>query len=78
MEEKKNLNLSKTEEILIVGLQARERELFREMLQPLQEAFKSVVADIETRLGLPAGSVGTTHTLDQTAWKLKENAPIAE
>jgi hypothetical protein len=71
--EKKNLNLTKTEEVLITGLQARERELFREMLQPLQEAFKSVLIDIEHRLGLPVGSVGTTHTLDQTTWKLREN-----
>jgi hypothetical protein len=70
MSEEKKLSLTKIEETLIISLQARERELFREVLQPLQDAFKQVLNDIEVRLGLNAGDVGSKFNLDQENWTL--------
>jgi hypothetical protein len=78
MMEEKNLNLTKIEENIIIGLQARERELFREVLQPLQDAFRYVIAQVESRLGLPKDSIGTEYNLDQESWCLKKVQPVAE
>lgn len=60
------LKLTKIEDSLIVGLQAREREVFRDALAPLQDAYRHLIATIEHRLGLPPGSIGKDYQVDQS------------
>ena len=46
------------------GLQAREREIAREVLEPLRQDTALLKQLIEGRLGLNDGALGTTHRID--------------
>lgn len=56
--------LTKAEIRELRGIQAREREIKEKYLFPLDADFKDYVADLETRLALQPGSIGTTHILE--------------
>jgi hypothetical protein len=75
------LKLTRTEETIIISLQSREREIAREVLLPLQEAFRDTISQIETRLGLEKGAIGTTHVFDHQTLTVKlapEQSVVAE
>lgn len=59
--------LTDIERVLILGVQARERELAREQVV-VQEDWARVRAAIEERLKLPAGAIGTTHGVSTAPW----------
>jgi hypothetical protein len=65
--------LSKTEQIMFKGIQAREREAERNVLAPLREDLQEVLQMITERLGIPSGSIGTTHALDIENWVVMPN-----
>ena len=56
------LPLNHTERLAVQALHAQQ--------QQLNQQFKRVFADIDVRLGLGPGSVGTTHGLDSTTWEI--------
>jgi hypothetical protein len=59
-----NTPLNEIESLLVEGMQARNREIMRLYLEPFQADFQKVCRSIEGRIGLPVGSIGTTHVLD--------------
>lgn len=61
---KADTSLTPMERSAIAGLQAREREVQREILEPLQKDSREVCGEIEARLGLSDGAIGTTHIPD--------------
>ena len=61
------MELNNTEKMILRGLEAREREIQRNFISPLQEDVQTFFHMIEKRLKLDTGSIGTTHTLDTTA-----------
>ena len=58
------------------GLQAREREIQREYLEPLKNDFSSVLRSIEGRSNLPSDCIGKTYFLDTVNWALIERVPV--
>lgn len=68
VETPKVMTLSKTERIMFEGIQAREREAERTVLIPIREDLDEVLRAVHDRLGLPPGSIGTTHSLDTATW----------
>jgi hypothetical protein len=73
------VELTQTERLIVTGLQAREREVQRLHVEPLQADFRLALRLIEERLGLPAGAIFTTHALDfETLTVIPVAQPAAE
>lgn len=62
------MTLTKSERIMFQGIQSREREAERVILQPIREDLLEVLRSIHERLELPTGAIGTTHSLDVETW----------
>ena len=61
------MTLTADERELAVALSDLERLAFEVHITPIQSRLRALVARIEARLDLPAGSIGTTHVIDGDA-----------
>lgn len=55
------MELTTTEKIAMENIFHREQLAVERAIAPTNEARKAVVAEVEKRLGLKAGAIGTTH-----------------
>lgn len=67
----KEMVLTQTEQLAISALlQARNRALSE--LQEVEQMQQKIVGEIETRLHLESGAIGTTHVVNSDEWKVVE------
>ena len=71
------MDVTALERIALMGLQARDREIFTQYVQPLQSDIAQVFRAIEERLGLPSESIGTTHQVDMERGVVSLIEPVA-
>lgn len=71
-ESRKTLDLSRAEKAFLSGLQAREREIQRDIIVPLQEDYQEFVNQIQFNHGV---TLGVDYTLNAASGEL---VPIAE
>ena len=74
----KAMVLTRSERIMFQGIQSREREAERVVLQPIREDLQEVLHGIHERLELPPGAIGTTHSLDTESWTVLPNPPPSD
>lgn len=55
-----NINLGRLERLAFEGLQAREREIQRDYLQPLQDSFREFIVEVEAKFDV---KIGETHLI---------------
>lgn len=65
-------SLNSMERNAYMGLDARSREIQKEVLDPLNADFREVLGVIEDRLGLDQGAIGQTHMVDAKTWTVRE------
>jgi hypothetical protein len=70
------LQLTKTEKRALIGLQARDRVILLDHVQPLQQEYQETLHEIEERLGLEKGSLGTTHVVDVGSGTIVPRGPV--
>ena len=70
-EEARDLALTDLERGMLLGCQARDREIFRELVAPLQADFARLRAAVETRLALTSGAIGTRYRFSEDASRLE-------
>jgi hypothetical protein len=70
------LQLTKTEKRALIGLQARDRVILLDHVQPLQQEYHETFHEIEERLGLEKGSLGTTHVVDVGSGTVVLRGPV--
>jgi homoaconitase/3-isopropylmalate dehydratase large subunit len=70
------LQLTKTEKRALIGLQARDRVILLDHVQPLQQEYQETCHEIEERLELPKGSLGTTHVVDVDSGTVVPRGPV--
>lgn len=58
------MHLTGMERMALRGLMVRDQAIAQQHIAPLQADFAAWRAEIEQRLGLPAGAIGTTHGVD--------------
>lgn len=63
-----HMTLTTTEKIALAGLSAQ----WQQRIAQQQTAERELLGEIETRLGLPVGSIGKTHSLDVNAGVVTE------
>lgn len=62
--------LSPLERVALQALQAADRAVYEQHVQPLQRQEAEVRQQIEQRLGLEQGSIGKTHGIDPATWEV--------
>lgn len=78
-EARKPIDLSKSEKAQLLGLQAREREIQRDLITPLQEDYREFAASLEHNHGVELGKdyslnamTGELIPLDNSAEPIKD------
>lgn len=68
------MHLSTVERIALRGLVARDQAVYRDHIEPLRRDYAEFTGEVEARLGLPQGSIGTTHALMPDTYEIIETA----
>jgi hypothetical protein len=71
------MHLTDTEKLLLENIYHREQLVMQIYLQPVQAARAAAFGAIESRLGLPPGSLGRTHSIEGTGEVMRAGGPPA-